>query len=176
MVSEFKDKFAKAKKIGGGIFTLILIMGFAYVIIDYGYDYFENEDADTNKPYVPKPKIFTGTYEDLLRHESEHVGKIVAIEGYVSSVDKSNDIYAIWITNTLESLYATEFSAIVYHERLLSGDKIIGYGTYAGICTENRIGDPFTCYKDARLLNYDFEVMYDGTCSNYIATKLSLCG
>ncbi len=165
-----------ARRIGAGIGVIAVI---CVIVVYFGFcdDCFENEDADTNKPYVlKKPKIFTGTYEDLLRHESEHVGKIVAIEGYVSSVDKSNDIYAIWITNTLESLYATEFSAIVYHERLLSGDKIIGYGTYAGICTENRIGDPFTCYKDARLLNYDFEVMYDGTCSNYIATKLSLCG
>ena len=43
MVSNFKDKSAKAKKIGSGIFWSFVIAVLAYFAIDYGYDYFENE-------------------------------------------------------------------------------------------------------------------------------------
>ena len=65
-----------------------------------------------------------------------------------------------------------------YPERLLQGDLIQGYGTYFGICTENRIGDPYTCFKNVKLLGYDFETFpKNGVCAvnDKIAEKLGFC-
>ena len=134
----------------------------------------KNISTDTKQPV-----IFTGTHEDLLRHEYDHVGKIVSIQGYVTQTDASSGKYYFGATNSRDSLWATEYYYIQgYSERLLRGDYIMGYGTYTGICTENRIGDPFTCFSNVRLFGHDFDNASNGDygiCTDEIATKFSLC-
>jgi len=132
----------------------------------------KNISTDTKQPI-----IFTGTYEDLLRHENEHVGKIAVIQGYVTTVDSNNGKYSLEVYGATNSGMERHYVQ-GYTERLLRDDFILGYGTYTGICTENRMGDPFTCFNNVRLFGYDFDNASNGDygiCTDQIATKFSLC-
>jgi hypothetical protein len=121
--------------------------------------------------------IFDGSYEDLLRHEDDHIGKIVKVSGYVQQVYETSEGYNtnVWSTRWLQM--GTEYSQYLdYPIRLLSGDIVSGYGVYQGICGESVAGDPYTCFKDVNLQSIDFgtESDYD-ICDEEIAIRLKLC-
>jgi hypothetical protein len=136
-----------------------------------------NEQTKNISTDTKQSIIFTGTYEDLLRHENEHVGKIAVIQGYVTKVDSNNGKYYFEVYGATNSGMERHYVQ-GYAERLLRDDFIFGYGTYTGICTEDRRGDPFTCFSNVRLFAYDFDNASNGdygVCTDPIATKFSLC-
>ncbi len=132
-----------------------------------------------SKPIIIEPEIFDGDYEDLLRHESDHLGKIVKIAGCVSRTDAYSGLYQISMWDACSSFNAQKYHILSkYSERLLKGDLIQGYGTYYGICTESGIGDPYTCFTNVKLLGYDFETFpKNGVCAvnDKTAEKLGFC-
>jgi len=122
------------------------------------------------------PVFFEGSYDDLLRHEDEHKGKVVYVSGTVQIVNESNKGYDLQVWSTSSLQMDTQFSLYSnYPDRLLSGDSVSGYGIYYGICAENRIGDPITCFTNVKLETIDFRTASDDLCDDPIAKQFGLC-
>ena len=159
-----------------GIIIFVSIVLFIGIETDWFVDFEQLKKSNNTNV---EPVFFIGTYDDLLRNESNHLGKIVKIEGCVFTSDNFSDLYQITMWDTCSGLDANKHHILSqYPERLLQGDLIQGYGTYFGICTENRIGDPYTCFKNVKLLGYDFETFpKNGVCAvnDKIAEKLGFC-
>lgn len=157
----------------GIVFGVIIFLFFVLVISSSDYNEFVENKIESNT-FNSEPIIFSGSYDDLLRHEDEHKNKIVKFSGIVMSAEKTPNGYDITISNKF-ILDANEFYLIHnYHDRLLTDDEVSGYGTYFGICAQSHLS-PFTCFKDVKLESIDFRTQTDGVCDDPIALKFGLC-
>ncbi len=115
----------------------------------------------------------------MIRYKDEHKGKLAYVSGTVTAVNESHQGYdvQVWSTPTLQM--NTQFSAYLsYPERLLSGDRVSGYGIYDGICGQSIVGDPYACFTNVKLETVDFRTTsddFDDLCDDPIAMRFGLC-